>query len=232
MRVEARRVRGLSQHLERLVSDCRAVFGAGLDRDRVRQYVRRAVEDTAGPLVVRVTIFDPALDLGRPGAPAEPHVLVTTRSAASLPQPPMRIKSVAYRRDLPLVKHIGLFGQVWCRRQAQLDGFDDALFIDHASFVYEGPTWNIGFFDGDRVVWPNADVLPGVTMRLLKQIHDSTITAPVSLSDMPGMQAAFATNTTVGVRPVSTIDGISLPGDHEIFEALRKEYEEIPAEKI
>ena len=46
------------------------------------------------------------------------------------------------------------------------------------------------------------------------------------------MQAAFATNTAVGVRPITAIDGVSLPGDHPIFEILRKEYEEIPAESL
>ncbi|GAA2383168.1 hypothetical protein GCM10010420_01500 [Streptomyces glaucosporus] len=73
MRVEQGRVRGLSLHLDRLVRDCRAVFDTDLDPERVLELVRRATPGT-GPRVVRVTVFDPALDLGRIGADAPPHV--------------------------------------------------------------------------------------------------------------------------------------------------------------
>lgn len=139
----------------------------------------------------------------------------------------MRVKSAVYKRDVTAVKHVGLFGALWHRRDAQLDGYDDSLFIDSGSFVSEGATWDIGFFDGDKVIWPNAETLPGVTMRLLRQVHDQTITAPVHLRDLPEMQAAFATNTAVGVRAISSIDRVDLADDHDILTTLRKEYEEI-----
>ena len=142
----------------------------------------------------------------------------------------MKVHATAYRRELPEVKHIGLFGALRHRRQAELNGYDDVLFMDASSFITEGATWNIGFFDGDRIIWPSAEVLPGITMKLLKQVHDRTITAPVSYQDIPGMRAAFAANTSIGVRAISAIDDIQLSGDDPIIDTLRKEYEEIPRE--
>ncbi|MEV4115969.1 aminotransferase class IV family protein [Nonomuraea sp. NPDC049695] len=232
MRVEGQRIRGLSHHLDRLVRDCRLIFAAELDRERVRDYVRHALRDVQASIIVRVTVFDPDLELGHPGGVAHPHVLVTTRPAAPLPPSPMRVQTVGYERDLPAVKHVGLFGAMLGRRKAQLARFDDALFVDSTSFITEGATWNIGFYDGERVVWPSGDILMGVTMRLLQQVHDRTVTVPVNIGDIPRMQAAFATNTSIGVRPITGIDDTALPGDHPIFEILRKEYEEIPAETI
>lgn len=232
MRVDEQHIRGLSHHLTRLARDCRTLFAAELDREQVRDYIRQAIAGQAGSFVTRVTVFDPSLDLGRPGAAAEPSVLVTTRPAGSLPASPMRVQSAVYVRDLPEVKHVGLFGSLWQRRNAQLDGFDDSVFTDHESYVSEGATWNIGFFDGDQVIWPNAEVLPGVTMRLLQQVHDRTSLGPVNLRDLPRMEAAFATNTAIGVRAITAINDIEFPGDHPIFETLRKEYEEIPAESL
>jgi branched-subunit amino acid aminotransferase/4-amino-4-deoxychorismate lyase len=232
MRVEAQRIRGLSHHLDRLARDCRLIFAADLDRELVRDYVRHALRNTRDSIIVRVTVFDPKLELAHPGAEAHPHVLITMRPAVPLPPSPMRVQTVGYQRDLPAVKHVGLFGALLGRRQAQLAGFDDALFVDSTSFVSEGATWNIGFYDGERVVWPSGDTLMGVTMRLLQQVHDRTITVPVNIGDIPKMQAAFATNTSIGVRPITAIDDVTLPGDHPIFELLRKEYEEIPAESI
>ncbi|MGW4412044.1 aminotransferase class IV family protein [Nonomuraea sp. NPDC004702] len=232
MRVENGRIRGLSHHLDRLVRDCRAVFAAELDRDRVRDFIRQALREVPGPVVVRVTVFDPDLELAHPGGEARPQVLVTMRPAVALPAPPMRVRTVSYQRDLPAVKHVGLFGALHGRRMAQLAGFDDALFLDSMSFVTEGATWNIGFYDGERIAWPNGGILPGVTMRLLQQVHDRTVNVPVNLRDISNMQAAFATNTSIGVRPIVAIDDVTFPSNLPIFEVLRKEYEEIPAERI
>lgn len=142
------------------------------------------------------------------------------------------MRSSVYKRDLPEVKHVGLFGPLWHRRAAQRHGLDDAVFTDADGYLSESPTWNLGFVDGDRVVWPDAAVLPGVTMRLLRQVHDRTELAPVNLSYLVRMEAAFATNVTFGVRPIAGINSTDFPVDHPIVGTLRKEYEEIPAESL
>jgi branched-subunit amino acid aminotransferase/4-amino-4-deoxychorismate lyase len=232
MRVDNQRIRGLSQHLDRLVHDCRVLFNTFLDRERVRELIGHGIADEPGSFIARVTVFDPDLQLGHLGGAAKPRILVTTRSAGNWPATPMRVQSAAYQRESPEVKHVGLFGALWHRRQAELNGYDDAVFVNASSFISEGATWNIGFFDGDRVVWPAGEILPGITMRLLKQVHDNTVSAPVSYRDIPGMRAAFAVNTAVGVRAISAIDNIQLSGDDPIADTLRKEYQEIPGEHI
>jgi branched-subunit amino acid aminotransferase/4-amino-4-deoxychorismate lyase len=232
MRVDDRQIRGLSHHVERLVRDCRALFHAELDRDQVREYIRREIAERDGAFVVRVTVFAPTLKLDRPSAAATPSVLVTSRAAIELPPPPMRVQSAAYLRDHPTIKHIGLFGALWHRRNAQLDGFDDTVFADPEGYLSEGATWNVGFYDGEQIIWPNAEVLPGVTMRLLQQVHDRTSLAPVNLRDLPRLAAVFATNTSIGVRAITAINDVEFPGDHRIFDILRKEFEEIPGESL
>ncbi|MEU6208365.1 aminotransferase class IV family protein [Streptomyces sp. NPDC047023] len=232
MRVDGRRVRGLTLHLERLQRDCRAVFATELDRDRVREYIRRAVVGQDGSFVVRVSVFDPALDMGHPSAPATPHVLVTSRSTGRLPMPPMRVKAVPFVRDVPAVKHIGLFGALHARRAAQLDGFDDALLLGPDELISEGVTWNVGFVDNDgAVLWPKAEVLPGVTMALLQQQHPHVITH-IAQHEAHRMQAAFATNTSIGVRAISAIDSTRFPAEHPVLAALRDGYLAIPGDLV
>jgi len=55
----------------------------------------------------------------------------------------------ADRTRFRAVTHVGLFGPLHERRAAQLDGHDDALLV-HDGNVLEGPTWNIGFYDGEH----------------------------------------------------------------------------------
>ncbi|MGH3941217.1 MAG: aminotransferase class IV family protein [Pseudonocardiaceae bacterium] len=233
MRVDDQRVRGLSLHLERLLLDCLRVFDTDLDPDRIRHLVRHALAGSSRCVVVRVTVFDPNLELGHLGADLEPHVLVTTRPAAQIPLPALRLQSADYRRDMPEIKHVGLFGSLQRRRIAQRNGFDDVLFTNPDTTVSEAATSNIGFVDGDRIVWPQADCLPGVTMRLITQARGmQAVTAPVTLGQLADVDAVFVTNAAVGIRPVSAINDIQWPDEHPVLAVLRKEYGDIPTELL
>ncbi|WP_214415973.1 aminotransferase class IV family protein [Sphaerisporangium fuscum] len=234
MLVEHGRVRGLSRHLDRLLGDCRILHGVDLDLDRVRHLARRAAS-APSPVVVRVTVFDPEFDMAHPAAKASPEVLVTTRPAPS-GLPPLTLGVVEYERDLPEVKHCGLFGPLMHRRFAQLGGTDDVVFADGRQCLSEGPSWNIGFVRDGRVVWPGSGHLNGVTMRLLNDVMTRAGipfgTASVGTGDLASMSAAFVTNATVGVRPVRAIDAAEFPADHPLVTTLRREYTALPGEPL
>ncbi len=233
MLVNDGKVRGLSLHFERLVRDCRRLFDTDLDTDRIRYLVRHALAGVSLPIVIRVTVFDPNLELGYPGADADPHVLVTTRPAAQTPLPPMRLQSALYCRDLPEVKHVGLFGSLRLRRVAQLNGYDDVLFTDSHGNVSEAATSNIGFFDGQRVIWPKAEILTGVTVALIAHAHDGeSVTAPINLSQLGDMDAAFATNAVAGVRAIASIDDTLWADEHPVTSRLRQDYEAVAPEPL
>ncbi len=232
MRVDPDGIRGLGLHLDRLVRDCKTVWGADLDPNRVRGYVREALTGRGTPCVVRVTVYDPTVDMGHPADADQPQILVSVRAAGPVPAPPIRVQSVRYQRDVPHVKHVGLFGALHARRTAQQAGFDDALFIGSDGQVSEGGTWNVGFIDGDgTVLWPDEGILPGVTMALLKA-HGTHHTTGITLARAKTMQAAFATNTSIGVRPLSHIDDTELAVDHPVLTRLREAYLATPGEAL
>ncbi|MBV6697407.1 aminotransferase class IV family protein [Kitasatospora aureofaciens] len=232
LRVEAGRVRGLALHLERLVRDCRVLFAAELDPARVRERIRAVLPDN-GTAIVRVTVYDPELGLERPSGPAVPRVLVTTRPAPATAPGPLRVRTVAYVRELPEVKHVGLFGLICHRRSAQLDGYDDALLVDRVGRVTEGATWNIGFFDGRRLVWPEGPSLPGVTAALLAGAYGGPQgREPVGAAGVGRFEAAFAVNAGVGVRPVAAIDDVRFDPAHPVLAELRAAYAGVPADRV
>lgn len=233
MLVEAQRVRGLSLHMQRLARDCRVLFDVELDTDRVRHCVRHALADSPQPRVVRVTVYDPALELGTIGSDADPHILVTTRSAHQGPTRPLRLQAASYRREMSAVKHIGLFGALKLRRAAQREGFDDVLFLNPDGTISEIATSNIGFIRDGQIIWPRSEYLAGVTMTLLHQALDEPIaTKALTLSDMTDMEAAFATNAATGIRPVTSLDSHEWPGDHQALHELQELYTDIPAELV
>lgn len=236
MRLDRGRVRGLDLHLQRLVRDCETVLGARLDAGWVRELARRVAVRAPGPTIMRITVFDPDLQVGHPGVGARPRVLITVRPAGADVPRPVRLRTVRHQRDLPQVKHTGLFGSVHQRRLAQLAGFDDVLFVDPDGRVSEGATWNIGFLVDGGVHWPAADCLSGVTMRLLDgalhRIGIPTRRVPIVLDRLAVGYGAFITNAGIGIQPVSRIDGRELPVDAALLDELRAGYEALAAEPL
>jgi branched-subunit amino acid aminotransferase/4-amino-4-deoxychorismate lyase len=228
LRCTGGRIKGLTRHLDRLTGDARTVFGAELDREEIRALIRQAVGDAAD-IVVRVTVADPELELAHPGAPAHPRLLVTTRPAPTTPPPPLRALPVDRARGVHGVKHTGLFEVVHARREAQLLGFDDAVFAP-SGWVCEGTTWSLGFWKADRIVWPSGPSLPGITAALLNEVRASE-THWIKLSGLVDYEAAFAVNCVSGIRPISVIGDAEFDPGHPVFQRLREIYEDIPGDR-
>jgi branched-subunit amino acid aminotransferase/4-amino-4-deoxychorismate lyase len=236
MRVENGCVRGLDLHLERLERSTRELFGAPLDRERVRNYLRHAVGTELRLLSLRVNVFSRALNRDRLDTAVLPDVLVSVAPATSSPITPLRLKSFRYARDLAAVKHVGTFPLFHYRRLAQQAGFDDALFVDDEGRISEGSIWNIGFADAHGTVWPDAPRLTGVSMQLLQEgMARSGVPSalrPIHLHDIGAYRSAFFSNASVPLRPIASIDAVQFAVDEALLEKLRQCYESNPWQRI
>ena len=80
-----------------------------------------------------------------------------------------------------------------------------ALFVDGEGRISEGSIWNIGFVQGDTVVWPEAPMLAGTGLALLQRAMErlglSSMTRPVHLSDLESFDAAFICNSATPGTP-------------------------------
>ena len=212
------------------------LFGSDLDIVFVRDCVRHAIADESGALSVRVNIFSRAYDRERPSAEVAADVLVMVNRASYPSNAPLRVKSFRYEREAPHIKHVGTFPLFQHRRLAQKAGFDDALFVDRNACVSEGSIWNIGFFDGDGIVWPNAPQLEGASKQLL-QAGLATRGIPsrgqsVPLGDIGRYRAAFFTNASQPMRSLARIDDTDFAVDPEITAMLTTCYDSNPDERI
>jgi branched-subunit amino acid aminotransferase/4-amino-4-deoxychorismate lyase len=218
MQVRGRRVRGLELHLARLDAANEELFGAGLDGDRVRAAIRHALTDIEDASV-RVTVFWPE-------AADAASIMVAVRAPAEMPGTPRRLRSVRYQRPLAHIKHVGTFGQLHYGRLAVRGGFDEALLTGPGGVISEGAITNIGFFDGNGTIWPDAPALHGVTMRLIESGGPPSRRGPVLLSDLPSFAGAFLTNSS-GVAPVGRIDDLPIPVDTELMKTVTQAYESV-----
>lgn len=236
MQVDDRRVRGIDLHLERLQDATRELFAATLDVAAVRAYMRNFVGDERGRLSLRINVFSRRMQVERMADAARPDVLITLGPPRERQIAPMRLKTFRHQRTLAHVKHVGTFELFHHRRLAQQEGYDDALFVDPTGAISEGSIWNIGFFDGSGIVWPDASQLQGVSMQLLQRgLQErgiATSTRRIELAEARTFRSAFFTNSGCAVRPIASIDGTDLLVDAELFELLEACYASNPLQPI
>jgi len=219
MQVRDRRVRGLDLHLARLDAANQEVFGAGLDTAQVRHHLRHALGETTRDASVRISVYE------TPGGTA---TMVTVRPPGDMQPTVWRLQTVPYQRSLAHIKHLGDFGQSYFRRLALRNRFDEALLTGPGGAICEGSITNIGFSDGDGLLWPSAPALAGITMQILERTlpaHGvSSRHAPVHTADLGSFTAAFVTNSH-GIAPVGQIDDLILPVDSTLTRMLTDVYE-------
>jgi branched-subunit amino acid aminotransferase/4-amino-4-deoxychorismate lyase len=203
MQIRDRQVRGLARHLERLDRSSQELFGRGVSADRVLSVLRTALDRAPSPdASVRINAFTRGRDL-------DVDLLVTVSDPIEPTPTAPRLLAFDHERPVPHLKHTGTFSLTYYGRQANLAGYDDALFFDRSGNVSEAAIWNICFATGDRIVWPDAAVLPGITMLTLQAGLDTLAVAretiPVPLTTLAGYDAAYLTNSIDPALPVASI---------------------------
>ncbi|MEV6417990.1 aminotransferase class IV [Kribbella sp. NPDC051718] len=206
MQVRDGKVRGLDLHLERLDRSSLELFGHGVAADRVLSYLRTALASSpSGNLSIRINAFtrDRAfID----GTPVEPDLLLTLTDPIEPASEPPHLLAVEHERTAPHLKHTGTFSLTHQIRRARVAGYDDAVFYDRRGHISEASIWNICFATEDRIVWPAADVLPGITMLTLQAALDvARETVDIPLTALGDYRAAYLTNSIDPALPVASI---------------------------
>lgn len=233
MRVEADGVRGLALHRQRLTRDSVTLFGSSVADAVVRAALTSALAGVSAPVVARITVTASDFDRARPGGD-ELRADVALREApadASDGLGPLRLAPIRHDRSLPAVKHVALAPELYARRQAQVAGYDDAVFLDASGRVGEGPTWGLGLVRDRTLVLPAADVLPSVTMRLLAtlvHVPEELVEEPVEVDRLAAYDACFVVSAVSGIRRVASIGEVAFALDHPLLGELSAGYSALP----
>jgi 4-amino-4-deoxychorismate lyase len=226
MQVRGGKVRGMALHLARLDDGNEKFFGrrGGVDDDlRLRSWIRHALGDAEDASVrvayttegVLVQVSDPAPDAAGP---------------------PLKVQIQGYARPWPEQKHAATMGLRYAQRTARAAGYDDALFAGPDGLISEGSVWNVAFWDGDHVVFPEAPVLKGVTMVLLQvamSMHGIPWTVrPVRAAELPDLLAAAAVNSRCPAQPIASVDDVVFGEQDKLISALRTAWDTVPWDEI
>lgn len=153
-------------------------------------------------------------------------------------QKPLRLIHAPWLRDAnnPIygLKTLNYLESIIARRQALEQGADDALFFNTQQWVTEATTANIFFIHQECVYTPSQKdgLLPGITRaRILKHCIRLAIEhkeLSINQEFINNAQAAFLTNSLLGIHYVAAINEQEFMVPHPLIEQLK----EVLAEEV
>lgn len=237
MQVRGGKVRGLDLHLQRLREASTAMFGSALADEDVRNHLRSALGlRLEGDLSITATVYSSAGEFTAANSEEPLSMLVRTSPAFSGPQGPLRLDMVAFERVVPEIKHVGEISKTWFLRKAVEHGFDDAAFVDTQGRLSEATIWNLAFWDGRSVVWPNAAMLRGTTMaivmRQLERMGISQRHEDIKTDSLRSLQGAVVMNSWTPAVEVRRLGAIDIPAAPDFLGLLHRAFEKEPQTAI
>ena len=232
MQVRNGGVRGLDLHLQRLRQASITLFGQAIPGQQVLAHLRSAMASSPADVSLTATVYSPAGEFVVADSDVLPNILVRTGAASAGPKGPLALATFEYERVLPAVKHVGEVAKTYFLRRAAAQGFDDAAFLDRYSRVSEGTIWNLAFWDGDAVVWPEANMLQGITMSILRrqlsQLGIAQRDQAITVADISGFSGAVVMNSWTPAIAVRRIDTITIPTTPALVTLLHRAYQSEP----
>ncbi|KNC65364.1 aminotransferase class IV family protein [Pseudoalteromonas ardens] len=236
MQVRDGMVKGMDLHLDRLRHASVELFGQALSDEEILTSVRTAIAAAGTDLSLTVTLYSSHGEFTLDSMDTQPNIMVRTGAPANGPSGPLKLLATEYCRPLPEIKHVGEISKTYYLHKAAQQGYDDAVFIDDTGCLSEGTIWNLAFWDGETVIWPQAPKLQGTMMsmvqRQLRLLNIEQRTEPVTLASLPSLRGAVVMNSwTPGVE-VAEISGHSLKESESLSELLHQAYTAEPMQAI
>ncbi|WP_269525709.1 aminotransferase class IV [Coraliomargarita parva] len=226
MKLEGGKLCFWSAHWTRLSgSACRLGLDCPFSSDDVLVQWRRFIEMTC--------LRDGILKLSLVRAPDGARLFLYARQAHPWPES----LQVQLREDVPVNERSLLAGHkthnymetLLLFQQVRAAGYDEAVRLNSAGALAEATMANLFFYHGGRLCTPSLEcgLLPGVVRAEVMQLAEVNegIFLPEALMEA---EAAFLTNSAIGLRPVRALGGRTLPWGPEVsgsFEALRSAFE-------
>jgi branched-subunit amino acid aminotransferase/4-amino-4-deoxychorismate lyase len=129
--------------------------------------------------------------------------------------PPLSVGLLEVQRSLPEIKSTSMIANVFAKRWAERNGFDEAVFVD-SELIYESCFANIFALVNGVWVTPGSGVLPGVMRNLLlSEFLLETEMRNLQIAELGQIQEMFLCSSIRGIIPVVAING-NLLGDGRI----------------
>lgn len=132
------------------------------------------------------------------------------------------------RGDSIIYKHktTNYYENIYTKRYAEENNFDDGLFVNYEDIVLECSMSNVFFIKENKIYTPHSElhILNGITKRkildICKNLNIEVIEGKIKLQKIYDYDFVFISNSLMKVMKVSQIDEITYPSNNEVFEQI------------
>lgn len=207
----------LREHLERINKGLPLI---GIDK----KISREEVLDAAAKLRCRGCVLKMAV--------TEKNTLFTTRENRYKPEHYSRgfnvgISPVMRNESSPLtyLKSLNYLENILEHERCAKQGLDEVLFFNSRGMLCEGSVSNVFLVKGDKIFTPSVEcgLLGGIVRKFVLNSFD-VIEGNFRREDLYEADAAFLTNSVMGIMKIAEIDG-KCYGENDILGAIKAEYD-------
>lgn len=203
-------------HWERFVA---AAAALGLSIPHVKEEIRSAMRtiiahNAPGKRAnLRIVLTGGAAEKGIEYVPGRETLFITAEPAAPLPAALYErggsLMLHEHDRFMPEIKTTHYLTAVSLQKKRAAAGATEIVYTSGGR-VLEGATSNIFVVKGDAIATPDADILKGVTRKIVLELAVGTYPAKeraVSIDELLGADEAFITGSFKDIVPIVSVDG-------------------------
>lgn len=231
----------LEEHLDRMTAGCAVLGLSAPDRGEAAAQCLAApgrAGIAAGPAAVRLTLTagSGGRGLDRSQAPAV-RLFATAASSAPVTTPAVAVLVEARRNEgspASRLKTLSYLDNVLARAQARAAGADEAVMLNNRGELACAGAANLFWIEGGRLRTPalSCGVLAGIARARVLALAASWGVAAAEVAAGPQVleaaDAVFLTNSLIGARPVSRLDGRAF-GPHPLVARLAQALDDVTA---
>jgi len=120
-----------------------------------------------------------------------------------------KLVTAEIERFIPGAKSTNYLTAIWALGRAREMDAIESIYVDRHQRIMEGTTTNIFCFNGEKLVTPETDILPGITRGVIKKLvkdHFELEMRDINKSELAVMQEVFITASNKEVVPIIQVD--------------------------
>lgn len=210
----------LDAHLDRLTAACATLGLPAPDRRAAARAMREALAGSVARSAVRLTVTAGSGGRGL-DRPAPPTLrLFATAAPSPRPDTSAKLALVSVRRNdaspASRLKTLSYLDNVLARNEARRNGADEALMLNTRGEIACGAAANIFWIAGGRLYTPAlecgvlAGIMRGAVIEAAMGLGLEVAEVRAGPEDLAQAEGVFLTNSLIGLRRVSALDGRGL----------------------
>lgn len=127
----------------------------------------------------------------------------------------VKVITVETERYIPGAKTINYIPAILAMNKARAAGAMEALYVNRHGHILEGTTTNFFIFQGDQIITPIAEILPGVTRGVVLEVAHKlfdVVERPITFDDLPNTEEAFISASNKEIMPVHHVNDLKIGG--------------------